>query len=94
MRTCFELTENLKSRVAKGGMTQAKLQKTLGLVKGILDYEDCNDVDIVIEVCSHAYSFFNILWISDTSYPWKGLSSHCHSLIFYASYAYQLSSLV
>jgi hypothetical protein len=56
--TCFELTENLKSRVAKGGMTQAKLQKTLGLVKGILDYEDCNDVDIVIEVCSHAYSFF------------------------------------
>jgi hypothetical protein len=44
--------------VAKGGMTQAKLQKILGLVKGILDYEDCNDVDIVIEVRSHAYSFF------------------------------------
>jgi enoyl-CoA hydratase/3-hydroxyacyl-CoA dehydrogenase len=43
------IEENLKSRVAKGGMTQAKLQKILGLVKGILDYEDCNDVDIVIE---------------------------------------------
>jgi len=28
---CFELTENLKSRVAKGGMIRAKLQKTLGL---------------------------------------------------------------
>ncbi len=26
-------------------------------MKGILDYEDYNDVDIVIEVCSHAYSF-------------------------------------
>ncbi|CAK9203542.1 unnamed protein product [Sphagnum troendelagicum] len=43
------IEENLKGRVAKGGMTQAKLQKTLGLVKGILDYEDFNDVDIVIE---------------------------------------------
>jgi hypothetical protein len=55
---CFELTIFLKSRVVKGGMTRAKLQKTLNLVKGILDYEDYNDVDIVIEVCFHVYSFF------------------------------------
>ncbi|XP_073277486.1 peroxisomal fatty acid beta-oxidation multifunctional protein MFP2-like [Primulina huaijiensis] len=41
--------ENLQSRVKKGAMTQEKLEKTLSLLKGALDYESFRDVDMVIE---------------------------------------------
>lgn len=40
---------NLQSRVKKGKMTQDKLEKTLSLLKGTLDYESFRDVDMVIE---------------------------------------------
>ncbi|XP_042506221.1 glyoxysomal fatty acid beta-oxidation multifunctional protein MFP-a-like [Macadamia integrifolia] len=40
---------NLQSRVKKGKMTQEKLEKTLSLLKGVLDYESFRDVDMVIE---------------------------------------------
>ncbi|XP_057467099.1 glyoxysomal fatty acid beta-oxidation multifunctional protein MFP-a-like [Actinidia eriantha] len=40
---------NLQSRVKKGKMTQEKLEKTLSLLKGALDYESFRDVDMVIE---------------------------------------------
>ncbi|XP_020689146.1 glyoxysomal fatty acid beta-oxidation multifunctional protein MFP-a isoform X1 [Dendrobium catenatum] len=40
---------NLQSRVKKGKMTDEKFEKTLSLVKGVLDYESFRDVDIVIE---------------------------------------------
>ncbi|GFS46883.1 multifunctional protein 2 [Actinidia rufa] len=41
---------NLQSRVKKGKMTQEKLEKTLSLLKGALDYESFRDVDMVIEI--------------------------------------------
>ncbi|CAL2226942.1 unnamed protein product [Prunus armeniaca] len=40
---------NLQSRVKKGKMTQEKFEKTISLLKGVLDYESFKDVDIVIE---------------------------------------------
>eukprot|EP00850_Spirogloea_muscicola_P011161 SM000068S20593 [mRNA] locus=s68:396121:402013:+ [translate_table: standard] len=40
---------NLKSRVKKGSMTEEKMQQTLKLVNGVLDYEDIRSVDMVIE---------------------------------------------
>ncbi|KAH9765885.1 peroxisomal fatty acid beta-oxidation multifunctional protein MFP2 [Citrus sinensis] len=40
---------NLQSRVKKGKMTQEKFEKTMSLLKGVLDYESFKDVDMVIE---------------------------------------------
>jgi enoyl-CoA hydratase/3-hydroxyacyl-CoA dehydrogenase len=40
---------NLQSRVKKGKMTREKFEKTLSLLKGVLDYESFRDVDMVIE---------------------------------------------
>ncbi|XP_011071437.1 glyoxysomal fatty acid beta-oxidation multifunctional protein MFP-a [Sesamum indicum] len=40
---------NLQSRVKKGQMSQEKFEKTLSLLKGVLDYESFRDVDMVIE---------------------------------------------
>ncbi|KAG5555099.1 hypothetical protein RHGRI_012583 [Rhododendron griersonianum] len=40
---------NLQSRVKRGNMTQEKFEKTLSLLKGVLDYESFRDVDMVIE---------------------------------------------
>ncbi|XP_030545586.1 glyoxysomal fatty acid beta-oxidation multifunctional protein MFP-a [Rhodamnia argentea] len=40
---------NLQSRVKKGSMTQEKFEKTMSLLKGVLDYESFKDVDMVIE---------------------------------------------
>ncbi|XP_048235008.1 glyoxysomal fatty acid beta-oxidation multifunctional protein MFP-a [Ricinus communis] len=40
---------NLQSRVKKGKMSQEKFEKTLSLLKGVLDYESFKDVDMVIE---------------------------------------------
>ena len=34
----------------KGNMTQEKFEKTISLLKGVLDYESFKDVDMVIEV--------------------------------------------
>lgn len=44
---------NLQSRVKKGKMTQEKFEKTMSLLKGVLDYESFKDVDMVIEVVQH-----------------------------------------
>ncbi|KAH7666712.1 3-hydroxyacyl-CoA dehydrogenase protein [Dioscorea alata] len=40
---------NLQSRVNKGKMTQEKFEGTISLLKGVLDYEQFKDVDMVIE---------------------------------------------
>ncbi|KAL6503365.1 hypothetical protein OROGR_025288 [Orobanche gracilis] len=40
---------NLQSRVKKGQMGQEKFDRTLSLLKGVLDYESFSDVDMVIE---------------------------------------------
>ncbi|EOY06557.1 Multifunctional protein 2 [Theobroma cacao] len=40
---------NLQSRVKKGKMTQEKFEKTISLLRGVLDYESFRDVDMVIE---------------------------------------------
>ncbi|XP_058077095.1 glyoxysomal fatty acid beta-oxidation multifunctional protein MFP-a-like isoform X3 [Magnolia sinica] len=40
---------NLQSRVKKGKMTEEKFERTLSLLKGVLDYESFRDVDMVIE---------------------------------------------
>lgn len=48
---------NLQSRVRKGQMTQEKFEKTLSLLKGVLDYESFRDVDLVIEVRCSSVNF-------------------------------------
>lgn len=48
---------NLQSRVKKGNMTQEKFEKTISLLKGVLDYESFKDVDMVIEVVWNAFGF-------------------------------------
>ncbi|KAH1091268.1 hypothetical protein J1N35_018525 [Gossypium stocksii] len=40
---------NLVSRVKKGQMTQEKFEKTMSLLRGVLDFESFRDVDMVIE---------------------------------------------
>ncbi|CAI9118844.1 OLC1v1020471C2 [Oldenlandia corymbosa var. corymbosa] len=40
---------NLQSRVKKGKMSEGKFEKTLSLLKGVLDYKSFRDVDMVIE---------------------------------------------
>ncbi|XP_022741326.1 peroxisomal fatty acid beta-oxidation multifunctional protein MFP2-like [Durio zibethinus] len=40
---------NLQSRVKKGKMTQEKFEKTISLLRGVLDYESFREVDMVIE---------------------------------------------
>lgn len=40
---------NLQSRVKKGRMTQQKFEKIFALLKGVLDYDNFGDVDLVIE---------------------------------------------
>ncbi|KAG2727048.1 hypothetical protein I3760_01G142300 [Carya illinoinensis] len=40
---------NLQSQVKKGKMSQEKFEKTISLLKGVLDYESFKDVDMVIE---------------------------------------------
>ncbi|CAN6468185.1 unnamed protein product [Victoria cruziana] len=40
---------NLQSRVKKGKMSQEKFEKTFSLLKGVLDFESFQDVDLVIE---------------------------------------------
>ncbi|KAK3417963.1 hypothetical protein EUGRSUZ_H03943 [Eucalyptus grandis] len=47
---------NLQSRVKKGNMTQEKFEKTMSLLKGVLDYESFKDVDMVIEAVTENVS--------------------------------------
>lgn len=46
---------NLQSRVRKGTMTPEKFERTISLLKGVLDYESFKDVDMVIEVSPTSY---------------------------------------
>lgn len=44
------IIDNVKARLGRSSSNQAKIQKTLDLVKGTLKYSDFSDVDMVIEV--------------------------------------------
>lgn len=41
-------------------MTQEKFEKTISLLKGVLDYESFKDVDMVIEVLLERIASFHI----------------------------------
>jgi len=43
------IRDNVKARLGRSSSNQAKIQKTLDLVKGTLNYSDFSDVDMVIE---------------------------------------------
>ncbi|KAF3319798.1 peroxisomal fatty acid beta-oxidation multifunctional protein [Carex littledalei] len=43
------ISGNLEGLVKKGSLTQDRAKKTLSLLKGVLDYSDFKDVDMVIE---------------------------------------------
>ncbi|KAG7013643.1 hypothetical protein SDJN02_23810, partial [Cucurbita argyrosperma subsp. argyrosperma] len=47
---------NLQSRVEKGNMTKENFEKTISLLKGVLDYESFKDVDMVIEAVTENVS--------------------------------------
>ena len=56
------MTANLKSLVSRGKLTQDEAGKALSLLKGVLDYAEFKDVDMVIEVCLTLY--LPSLWFS------------------------------
>lgn len=45
------LTANVQGLVARKKLTKDKAEKALSLLKGVLDYSEFKDVDMVIEVC-------------------------------------------
>lgn len=49
---CF--AANVQGLVSKGKLTADKAEKALSMLKGVLDYSDFKDVDMVIEV-SNSY---------------------------------------
>ncbi|RVW38363.1 Peroxisomal fatty acid beta-oxidation multifunctional protein AIM1 [Vitis vinifera] len=46
------ITTNVQGLVTKGKLTQDKAHKALSMLKGVLDYSEFKDIDMVIE-CSH-----------------------------------------
>ncbi|XP_072954071.1 glyoxysomal fatty acid beta-oxidation multifunctional protein MFP-a isoform X2 [Typha angustifolia] len=64
---------NLQSRVRKGKMTEEKFERTLSLLKGVLDYECFKDVDLVIEAVIEKVSLKQQIF-SDLE---KYCSPHC-----------------
>lgn len=44
------MADNLDSRAKRGSLSKEKYKKAVSLIKGTLDYNDFNDVDLVIEV--------------------------------------------
>lgn len=50
MSFSFLVTANLNSLVSRGKMTQDKAGEAFSLLKGVLDYTEFKDVDMVIEV--------------------------------------------
>lgn len=54
-------------------MTQEKFEKTISLLKGVLDYESFKDVDIVIEVVRKACCFWFTVMLFCLKTRGKGL---------------------
>lgn len=48
----FYLAANVQGLVSKGKLTTDKAEKALSMLKGVLDYSNFKDVDMVIEVSS------------------------------------------
>ena len=47
------MTANVRGLVTRGKLTQNKAEKAFSMLKGVLNYSDFGDVDMVIEVgCS------------------------------------------
>ncbi|KAJ4823127.1 hypothetical protein Tsubulata_001897 [Turnera subulata] len=46
----------MASRVRKGTLSQEKFGRTISLLKGVLDYENFKDVDMVIEAVPESIS--------------------------------------
>ena len=56
----------MQSRIKKGQMTHEKFEKTLSLLKGVLDYEGFRDVDMVIEVLQITSGFVVLIFLLRT----------------------------
>ena len=48
----LHVTANVRGLVTRGKLTQDKAHKALSMLKGVLDYSEFKDVDMVIEVGS------------------------------------------
>lgn len=46
----LHVTANVRGLVTKGKLTQDKARKALSMLKGVLDYSEFKDIDMVIEV--------------------------------------------
>lgn len=46
----FCMTANVRGLVTRGKLTKQKAEGALSLLKGVLDYSEFKDVDLVIEV--------------------------------------------
>ena len=56
----FLLAANVRGLVTRGKLTKEKAEKALSMLKGVLDYTEFKDVDMVIEV-SHVMEFITFL---------------------------------
>lgn len=54
------MTANVRSLVTRGKLTKQKADGALSLLKGVLDYTEFKDVDMVIEVCCVNSFLFNL----------------------------------
>ncbi|CAN1169937.1 Peroxisomal fatty acid beta-oxidation multifunctional protein AIM1 [Linum perenne] len=50
------IEENIRNLETRGKLTNDKAKKALSMLKGVLDYSDFKDVDMVIEVCCQTTS--------------------------------------
>ena len=52
------VTANLRGLVTQRKLAKDKADKALSMLKGVLDYSEFKDVDMVIEVCSIKFQIF------------------------------------
>lgn len=78
----FHLTANVRGLVTRGKLTQDKRDKALSMLKGVLDYSEFRDVDMVIEVGKSWVSLNEILKLFCVSIP---LMSEWQDIIYILS---------
>ena len=64
------MTANVRGLVSRGKLTQDKANKALSMLKGVLDYSEFKDVDMVIEVGCLDVCYLSELWNFKFSKSW------------------------
>lgn len=57
LKRYYLFVANVKSLVVIKKLAQSRADKAMSMVKGVLDYSELKDMDMVIEVCSFVRDF-------------------------------------